>query len=199
MKKQNSAWQELNLKPDLDQRTMKSKRIQIFLLMFGLLITGGGSVRAEEQKTKNPSATEEKETTLDSLRQVAPQTDFDSILVIHFHPTVQCSCCINVGNFSKKGIEEYYSKPHQKWQVLFREINVDEDTLTSKKYQIFWSALGFEGLGKGEAVFKEIQSVWEFCEDEKRFLQVFKKELDDFLNELRADTTEIEQSGKNSK
>jgi len=51
----------------------------------------------------------------------------------------------------------------------------------------------------GETVFKEIESVWEFCEDEKRFLRVFKKELDDFVYEPKTDTTEIKQPVKNGR
>lgn len=159
----------------------------------------GGSISAEVQKTKNHPATAEQDTLLVSQKETDNSTDFDSILVIHFHPTIQCSCCINVGNFSKKGLKEYYSEPDQKWQFLFREINIDEDTLTAKKFQVFWSALGFEGISKREAVFKEVESVWEFCEDEKKFLQVFKKELDDFLKDPKADTTGIEQPGENNK
>lgn len=112
----------------------------------------------------------------------APSTK-DTVLVIHFHPTVQCSCCINVGNFSKKGLEKFYTKPYQDGRIVFKECNIDEDTLTAKKYQIFWSALGFAKLSKDKNEFKEIESVWEFCEDEDKFLPVFKTELDQFLRE----------------
>ena len=107
---------------------------------------------------------------------------FDSIVVFHFHPTAQCSCCINVGNFSKKGLEKFYAKPYKDGRIVFRECNIDEDSLTAKKYQIFWSALGFTKLSKGKNEFKEIESVWEFCEDEVKFLPTFKKELDEFIN-----------------
>jgi len=31
--------------------------------------------------------------------------NLDSLMIIHFHPTVQCSCCINVGSFARKGLE----------------------------------------------------------------------------------------------
>ena len=106
---------------------------------------------------------------------------FDSIVVFHFHPTAQCSCCINVGNFSKKGLEKFYAKPYKDGRIVFRECNIDEDSLTAKKYQIFWSALGFTKLSKGKNEFKEIESVWEFCEDEVKFLPTFKKELDEFM------------------
>ncbi len=109
----------------------------------------------------------------------------DTLIVIHFHPTVQCSCCINVGNFSKKGLEKLYAKPYKDGRIVFRECNIDEDSLTSNKYRIFWSALGFMKLSKGKNEFKEIESVWEFCEDEDKFLTNFKTELDQFLQEDR--------------
>ena len=107
----------------------------------------------------------------------------DTIYVIHFHPTAQCSCCINVGNFSKKGLEKFYARPYKDGRIVFRECNIDEDSLTAKKYQIFWSALGFAKLSQGNNEFKEIESVWEFCEDEDKFLPNFKTELDQFLRE----------------
>lgn len=106
---------------------------------------------------------------------------FDSIVVLHFHPTAQCSCCINVGNFAKMGLEKYYAKPYKEARIVFREYNIDEDSSTAKKYKIFWSALGFEKLSGGKNEFKEIESVWEFCEDEEKFLPNFKKELDEFM------------------
>lgn len=106
---------------------------------------------------------------------------FDSITVIHFHPTVQCSCCINVGNFAKKGLEEFYGKLYEDGRIIFKEYNIDEDSSTAKKYKIFWSALGFEKFSVEKNEFKEIESVWEFCEDEEKFFPNFKKEMDDFI------------------
>jgi hypothetical protein len=105
----------------------------------------------------------------------------DTLWVIHFHPTVQCSCCINVGNFAKKGLEKYYAQAYKEGRIVFKEYNIDEDSSTAKKYKIFWSALGFEKLSGGKNEFKEIESVWDFCEDEVKFLPNFKKELDEFM------------------
>ena len=107
----------------------------------------------------------------------------DSLLVIHFHPTVQCSCCINVGGFSTKSLKKYFPKPYKDGQIIFKEYDIDADTSVAKRYKIFWSALGFEKLSDGKNEFKEIESVWEFCEEEKKFLPNFKKELDQFIRE----------------
>jgi hypothetical protein len=120
--------------------------------------------------------------------------NFDSIMVIHFHPTAQCSCCINVGNFSRKGLERFYSKPYKDGRIIFKECNIDEDSLTARKYKIFGSALGFKKLFKGKEEFKEIESVWEFCEDEGKFLTDFQKELQSFVAGKKEEKNE-----KNSK
>lgn len=108
-------------------------------------------------------------------------TNSDSIFVIHFHPTVQCSCCINVGSFARKGLEQFYAKPYDDSLIIFKEYDIDEDSLTAKRYGIFWSALGFEKFLGEKDEFKEIESVWEFCEDEEKFTLNFKKELDEFI------------------
>ncbi|MGB2696551.1 MAG: hypothetical protein WBD28_01670 [Candidatus Zixiibacteriota bacterium] len=105
----------------------------------------------------------------------------DTLFVIHFHPTVQCSCCINVGNFARKGLEQFYAKPYNDSLVIFKEYDIDEDSSTAKKYGIFWSALGFEKFCGGEKEFKEIDSVWEFCEEKEKFLLNFKREIDEFI------------------
>lgn len=144
-----------------------------FLLFF---ITGFSSDGDNSMKASRPMSGQKTET--EKIISTG-----DTIYVIHFHPTAQCSCCINVGNFSQKSLEKYYTKPDRDRLIIFRECNIDEDSLTAKKYQIFWSALGFMRLSKGKNELKEIESVWEFCEDEDEFLPNFKKELDQFLRE----------------
>ena len=106
---------------------------------------------------------------------------FDSLLVIHFHPAVQCSCCIIVGNFSRKGLEKFYSESYKDRRIIFKECNTDEDSTIIRKYKIFGSALGFKKFLKGKEEFKEIESVWEFCEIEEKFLLNFQKELNCFI------------------
>jgi hypothetical protein len=107
--------------------------------------------------------------------------EYDSLVVIHFHPTAQCSCCINVGNFSKKGLERLYPKLYKNRRIIFKECNIDEDSSTAKKYKIFGSALGFKKFFKDKEEFKEVESVWEFCEDEDKFLIDFQKEFQSFV------------------
>ena len=158
--------------------TKKNLRFYFILSLISLLI--GSITYGQKGKSTNPVQKEpdlaKKEVTDSSLI-----LGFDSLLVIHFHPTAQCSCCINVGNFSKKGLQKFYAKPYKDRRIIFKECNIDEDSLTAKKYKIFGSALGFKKLFKGKEEFKEIESVWEFCEEEEKFLPNFQKELNDFI------------------
>lgn len=168
---------------------MKLNKILLFgwtMIFVGFLIASipqvFGEIKEKSQQNKKTMIQDSSLVSSEKNIDVKIKSSFDSIVVIHFHPTVQCSCCINVGNFAQKGLEKYYPKPYKDKRIIFKEYNIDEDSLTAKKYKIFWSALGFKKLLKEKEEFKEIESVWEFCEDEEKFLPTFKKELDAFIS-----------------
>jgi len=160
---------------------MSLKKVTIYLSFLFIFISCVSLATADELKSQKNSPAIDKDTTSNKKEKSNLLSNVDSLFVIHFHPTVQCSCCINVGNFAKKGLEKYYARLYKEGIIVFKEYNIDEDSSTAKKYKIFWSALGFEKFSGGKNEFKEIESVWEFCEDEKKFLVNFKKELDNFM------------------
>jgi hypothetical protein len=160
---------------------MSLKKVTIYLSFLFIFISCVGLAIADELNSQRISSAIDKDTTSNMKKKGSLSSNVDSLFVIHFHPTAQCSCCINVGNFAKKGLEKYYARLYKEGRIVFREYNIDEDSSTAKKYKIFWSALGFEKFSKGKNELKEIESVWEFCEDEKKFLVNFKKELDNFM------------------
>jgi hypothetical protein len=157
-----------------------------------------GSASSEGPKLPQAYSNPQRDT-LSTLSQVGDLlSSCDSLLVIHFHPTVQCSCCINVGVFSRKALDRYYAKWCSSGHVVFRECNIDEDTLLAKRYNILGSALGFKKFFEETEEFKEIESVWEFCEEnEDMFMLNFRKELDRFLSPPQADSSDI--SGEDKK
>lgn len=166
------------------------KLSNILLWVWGLIFVSflAALMSQDSCEVEQRSQQVEKRLGIDSLvvssaRSVPPKTlaSFDSIMVIHLHPTVQCSCCINVGSFARKGLEQFYTKSYNDSLIIFKEYDIDEDSSTAKRYGIFWSALGFEKFCGEEKEFKEIESVWEFCEDEEKFLLNFKREIDEFI------------------
>ncbi len=164
---------------------MNLHKMLTFLLLFCVPILAATLSKASEQKPSETGALANQDTVSKSLKQVNALADMDSLLVIHFHPEVQCSCCIKVGIYSKEGLERFYAKPYQDSCILFKEYNIDEDTSTAKRYKVFWSALGFEKFSGKKADFKEVESVWEFCEDKDKFLPKFRRELDEFIKEAK--------------
>lgn len=167
---------------------MRSNKIFLMvwlIILAGLLVTISSQafcqIKEQSRQVKKPSIKDTLAASSEKNIEEKTLDIFDSIMVIHFHPTAQCSCCINVGNFAKKGLEKFYSKPYKDRRIIFKECNIDEDSSTAKKYKIFGSALGFKKLFKGKEEFKEIESVWEFCEEEQKFLINFQKELNDFI------------------
>jgi hypothetical protein len=147
------------------------------------------STGADGQILQNNTTRAERDTNSRISKVKSPLVDIDSLWVIHFHPTVQCSCCINVGNFSKKCLEKHHAKQYHDGRIIFKECNIDEDSATANKYEIFGSALGFEKFLGAKAEFEEIESVWEFCEDEKQFFESFRAEMDRFINPSKKDTS----------
>jgi hypothetical protein len=169
-------------------------------MMAWILLTVGETFEATSAADKSESqAAAGADSASESLKAAQVQIGTDTVSVIHFHPTVQCSCCINVGSFSKEALEKYYAAPFKDGLIVFRECNIDQDTLTPARYGIFGSALGFSRMSDGREEFEHILSVWEFCEDHDRFLPTFRRELDDFLYRSRPDTSEMATPGGKSK
>jgi hypothetical protein len=160
---------------------MSLKKVTIYLSFLFIFISCVSLAMADELKSQKISPAIDKDTTSNMKKKSNLLSNVDSLFVIHFHPTVQCSCCINVGNFAKKGLEKYYAKPYKEGRIVFRERNSEEDSLTVRKYHLLESALAFQKFSGENNEFKEIESVWEFCEDERKFLPTFKKELDEFM------------------
>ena len=165
-----------------------NKIATIGLSVLCLFTLGAGSDREVAKGPEQIATVAEKDTSSQSAKDSLP--DFDSLYVIHFHPILQCSCCMNVGNFSRKGLEKHYAKAFKDGRIIFKECNTDEDSAAVRKYKVFGSALAFSKFSNGKEEFAEIESVWEFCEDEKKFLVCFRKELDRFLIGAKADTAE---------
>jgi len=160
---------------------MITKKMTAVMVVLTLFILIGNPTKSSEKQSSEIGETAGQDTISSVLNQLNLPPDLDSLLVIHFHPEVQCSCCISVGNFARKALERSFTEQCRNSVLIFKAYNIDEDTLTAEEYKIFWSALGFEKFYGEKKEFKEIESVWEFCENEEKFLSNFKKELDLFI------------------
>lgn len=129
------------------------------------------------QKLKRPSQAD----SLENKEMAKSLSEIDTLLVIHFHNAVQCSCCINVGNFSKIALEKYFKESYQKKKIIFQECNLDEDSITANRYKVFHSTLVFNKIIKEKDYFKEMEWVWDLCENKDKFVKKFQVELKNFI------------------
>ena len=146
----------------------------VFTLLFlsSILISFSSG---EKSKGSTPKDSLEIKEVFKSLSEI------DTLLVVHFHNTVQCSCCINVGNFSKIALEKYFKELYQKKKIIFRECNLDEDSITANRYKVFHSTLVFNKIIKKKDYFKEMEWVWDLCENKDKFVKKFQVELKNFI------------------
>jgi hypothetical protein len=176
------------------KETMRREKRLIYLCVLCVLISSASMSRANEQESEQIRASATKDTLVSASKKTTSLADIDSLLVIHFHPEVQCSCCIKVGLYAKESLGKFYAEPYKDSCIIFKEYNIDEDTVTAKRYKIFWSALGFERFSGREREFKEIESVWEICEEREKFLPNFKRELDEFMFETKKKKAEAKET-----
>jgi hypothetical protein len=150
------------------------KQIFIFaFLFFSLFIISFSSA----EKFRSASQTDSLE-----KKEIATHlSEIDTLLVIHFHNTVQCSCCINVGDFSKIALDKYFKEPYKKGKIIFQECNLDEDSITAKRYKVFHSTLVLNKIIKKKDYFKEMEWVWDLCENKDKFAKKFQAELKNFI------------------
>ncbi len=172
---------------------MRMKKRLIYLCVLGVLISATSLSRANGEESKEIRASATQDTLASQSKKTTSLADIDSLLVIHFHPEVQCSCCIKVGIYAREGLGKFYAEPYKDSCIIFKEYNIDEDTITAKRYKVFWSALGFEKFSGKTREFKEIESVWEICEEREKFLPNFKRELDEFMLETKKKKAEAKE------
>ena len=178
------------------KETMRMRKRLVYLCVLCALISAASSSTANGEESKEIRSSATQDTLASQSKKTTSLADIDSLLVIHFHPEVQCSCCIKVGIYAKEGLEKFYAEPYKDSCIIFKEYNIDEDTSTAKRYKIFWSALGLEKFSGKTREFKEIESVWEICEEREKFLPNFKKELDEFMNETKKKKSEAKRKKK---
>jgi hypothetical protein len=149
----------------------------VYFLGFGALVGAHSGSSVGKESTVAESDTS-------SADHAAAFTIIDSMFVVHFHADVQCSCCINVGEFANESLETHYVDVLESGKLSHKEYNIDDDSYLESNYEVSDAALAFEAFtGKGRT-FKVIESVWDHCKDKNQFVAKFREELDGFVLEL---------------
>ena len=166
------------VKPVLSTRALSVILLLVInLLGFGALVGAHSGSGVDRESTIAESDTS-------SADHGADFSIIDSMFVVHFHPDVQCSCCINVGEFANESLETHYADVLEAGKLSHKEYNIDDDSYSESNYEVSDAALAFEAFTDEGRTFEVIESVWDHCKDRDKFIANFQEELDSFVLEL---------------
>ncbi len=113
----------------------------------------------------------------------APVIPADSIEVVHFHGTQQCSSCIAVGKYALQTITSKFPEEYASGKISFKEINIDlpENNDIVTKYQAGGSSLFVNAMRGTTDDIVQDTTVWQLVNNEERYINYFEGKLKDLL------------------
>ena len=107
----------------------------------------------------------------------------DSIEVVHFHGTQQCSSCIAVGKYAQQTIQEKFPDEFASGRIVFKEINIDlkENNDIVTKYQAGGSSLFINAIRGTTDDIAQDTTVWQLVNNEEKYIQYFEGKLNALL------------------
>jgi len=163
------------------------KGITIALLLFvtaaiGMLIVNG--------ITQNQSPETEKEIAAINQEQKISQENpvlesvADADVVFYFMTTQRCPSCMKIETFTKEAIEENFQKKIDEKSLLWKMINVDEQSNRHfiQDYQLFTKSVVLVKYRDGKKVnWKNLDQVWHLLGDKAAFQNYITDEVKAFI------------------
>jgi hypothetical protein len=119
------------------------------------------------------------------FEQLAPVIENQKMVVL-FHFKERCSICLNMERYVNEVLNENYPELVAGKKIQFKLITMDqpENKNLVERFELFSATIvlvQFED--KQEKKIKVLTDGWEYYQDENMFKNIFKQELDQFLNE----------------
>jgi len=108
----------------------------------------------------------------------------DKVIVYYFHETIRCSTCMKFQAYSKATLDTYFSKDLKDGEVEWHVLNMDtpQNKHFVKQFKLFTKALVIEKVHDGKVVaWKNLEDIWSFTEDEAKFMNYVKTNIDAYL------------------
>ncbi len=106
-------------------------------------------------------------------------SDADQIVIVHFHGTVQCWSCIELGKLAKATIEERFQPELADKKIIFQEINgeLPENKEIVQLYQARGSSLFINAIKDDQNHIREEVKAWQLISQEEKFKDYLEKEI----------------------
>ena len=116
-----------------------------------------------------------------SLYAFACSNSNTKYIAYYFHPTARCQSCLNLESYMKELIDtKYYEDGFH-----FEEVNIEEkeNEHYKKDFELQFSSVILVKFEKDKQIkWKNLDSVWSYTNDKKKFFNYAEEEITDFLN-----------------
>ncbi|MCX5694802.1 MAG: nitrophenyl compound nitroreductase subunit ArsF family protein [Candidatus Omnitrophica bacterium] len=123
-----------------------------------------------------------------SLAQAVNNTKGPQVIAYYFHGIARCSTCYKLEQYSREVIEGNFKNELSSGKLVFKVVNVEEkgNEHYVKDYQLYTKALILSLIKNGqENKWMNMDKIWEYVRDKKRFMNYVNSEVADFLGQAQ--------------
>lgn len=108
--------------------------------------------------------------------------------VYYFRNNFRCSNCYKIEKYTSQAMEKYFQDKLDSGEIVYKVINIDEreNAHFADDYQLYTKSVVLSKLKDGKEVeYKNLQKIWEYINDNKKFHSYIKEEIYSFLEESK--------------
>ena len=122
---------------------------------------------------------------VDSTRAVLSDPSKEPLVVVYyFHGAIRCSTCIRIESLTVEAVEMEFTQELKEGKVRIEILNIEEDQNTHFETDYRLSAQSVIVSKVSERVeikWKNLDKIWEYVQDEDRFIDYIKSEVGAYL------------------
>jgi hypothetical protein len=153
--------------PDIFKKTIKN-----LLLIFVFVSIGFALGKYSVSRQKTP---------------VAGTKDINTAEVVHvyyMHATFRCVTCNTIEKMTKELLDSKFAKELKKKEIIFSEVNFQEDEKLAKKFDVISSCVVVAKEKNGKIIdYKRLDGVWTLLKKPNEFNDYISKPVETYLAE----------------
>ena len=112
------------------------------------------------------------------------ETQQPRVVVYYFHGTVRCSTCIKIQVLTVAAVKEGFASEIKNGKVQVKALDIDEEP--NKHFKTDYrleskSVIVSQLFGETEKQWKNLDKIWDYVNDEKKFMEYIKTEVKKYL------------------
>ncbi|MBI4706501.1 MAG: hypothetical protein HY761_01045 [Candidatus Omnitrophica bacterium] len=108
------------------------------------------------------------------------------VIAYYFHGTFRCPTCINMEKYSREAIDTNFKEAVDSGRLEFTVVNIEDkgNEHYAGDYQLYTKSLVLSLVKDGKEVkSKNLDKIWEYSRDKKKFIEYVTGEVDGFMKE----------------